>query len=341
MNELHYVYRIVCFHTGKCYVGKTVDVKKRRQTHFRTLKKNTHHNKHLQNAYNKYGEKSLYFEVIENSIKEESIKEREKYWIAHFDSFNNGFNLTPGGDEPSISICNPCVWNKIQYSSVSSAARALGINSSSLIERLDRGYGCDDDVQSRETPVTYNGIDYPSILEAAISIGISYSAMKSRIYSNVLNDADLVGSLATSKRCVWNDVEYISVSEAARSLGISGGAMANRLRNGYKCDADLVGKSSVIYNGAVHKSIRDAADATGINYSTMRSRIQNGVECDDDIGISSLIAPTVIHVNKTTYSSLSQACKSLGISRYKLKQLVELEKKSPDEGHNGRKRTQS
>ena len=49
------LYKIVNKVTGQCYVGQSQTIKKRIKEHFRLLRQNKHTNRHLQNAYNKYG----------------------------------------------------------------------------------------------------------------------------------------------------------------------------------------------------------------------------------------------------------------------------------------------
>lgn len=51
---------------GKCYVGSTIYLDQRRKQYFIRLEHNKHVNKHLQNAYNKYGREAFEFEVLEN-----------------------------------------------------------------------------------------------------------------------------------------------------------------------------------------------------------------------------------------------------------------------------------
>ena len=41
---------------GKKYVGQSVNIGSRKSKHFGELKRGTHHNGYLQNAYNKHGE---------------------------------------------------------------------------------------------------------------------------------------------------------------------------------------------------------------------------------------------------------------------------------------------
>ena len=62
--------------------------------HFGELNRNVHNNKHLQNAWNKYGEESFEFNVLEY-CDVELLNEREKYWINHFKSTDSkyGYNI--------------------------------------------------------------------------------------------------------------------------------------------------------------------------------------------------------------------------------------------------------
>lgn len=54
------IYKIVNKATGQCYVGQSQRMEKRIKEHFRLLRWNKHTNKHLQNAYNKYGSENFY-----------------------------------------------------------------------------------------------------------------------------------------------------------------------------------------------------------------------------------------------------------------------------------------
>lgn len=54
------LYKIVNRATGHCYVGQSQRMKKRIREHFRLLRWGKHPNRHLQNAYNKYGAENFY-----------------------------------------------------------------------------------------------------------------------------------------------------------------------------------------------------------------------------------------------------------------------------------------
>lgn len=93
------IYEIFCMENEKTYIGRSVNLKIRAQRHFNSLRINKHINKHLQNSFNKYGESSFIFSIIEYLPRNNRVlNNREKYWIIQFDSKNQGFNYTKGGD---------------------------------------------------------------------------------------------------------------------------------------------------------------------------------------------------------------------------------------------------
>lgn len=81
----------------KCYVGQAKDVEHRLfSEHLRCLQLGVHRNKHLQKAFNKYGEKSFLFKVLEYCpLDKETLRIREQYWIDKLDSIKNGYNHAP------------------------------------------------------------------------------------------------------------------------------------------------------------------------------------------------------------------------------------------------------
>lgn len=94
-----FIYGIQNTITGKWYVGKTIkDYKVRFKEHRTALKGNRHTNNHLQNAYNKDGLDAFKFVPLGLARHEIELNELEKCFIAFYNSFNDGYNLTTGGD---------------------------------------------------------------------------------------------------------------------------------------------------------------------------------------------------------------------------------------------------
>lgn len=76
------IYKILNTVNDNFYIGSSVDITGRLSQHRSSLKKGTHHNMHLQNAWNKYGEGAFTFTIIEECqpIKQ-VLLEREQYYI--------------------------------------------------------------------------------------------------------------------------------------------------------------------------------------------------------------------------------------------------------------------
>lgn len=92
------IYKIENIINGKIYIGQSINIEQRWGNHRRELNGNKHCNSHLQNSWNKYGEKNFNFVVIDECDICD-IDEKEMYWISKLDSFNplKGYNLTEGG----------------------------------------------------------------------------------------------------------------------------------------------------------------------------------------------------------------------------------------------------
>lgn len=89
------VYKITCNGSGKIYVGSSVNLYRRwLSRHVPDLRRNKHCNKYLQAAWNKYGENSFSFDLIEACRKEELIC-REQFWIDRLKACDKkiGYNL--------------------------------------------------------------------------------------------------------------------------------------------------------------------------------------------------------------------------------------------------------
>ena len=83
------VYKITNLKNGNFYIGSSVNVYNRFHSHSNKLLYNNHSSKYLQNAYNKYGKDSFFFEVLEY-CKKELIEKGEQYYI---DLLNPKYNI--------------------------------------------------------------------------------------------------------------------------------------------------------------------------------------------------------------------------------------------------------
>ncbi len=84
------VYMIKNCINGNIYIGSTISFKYRVRVHICKLRKNTHVNKHLQSAWNKFGELNFQFFIIEytnNTLKS------EQWWIENLKPEYNIANI--------------------------------------------------------------------------------------------------------------------------------------------------------------------------------------------------------------------------------------------------------
>lgn len=89
-------YGIYCQVNGKWYVGQAQNIGRRNRDERRALNAGHCHNKHLQNAWNKYGEQAFSWVVLMH-CPPERLDDFERRWIAVLDGFTKGFNMTTGG----------------------------------------------------------------------------------------------------------------------------------------------------------------------------------------------------------------------------------------------------
>ena len=89
------VYCFLNLCNGKRYVGQSINIRRRYNSHKYELKNGKHHNQHLQRAWNKYGNKNFKYIILEICRDEEHAIEREQYWADKFKSFvgEKGYNI--------------------------------------------------------------------------------------------------------------------------------------------------------------------------------------------------------------------------------------------------------
>lgn len=96
-NDVRGIYYILNTLNKKIYIGSSCHINRRFYEHKYFLNKNTHANKHLQSAWNKYGEDVFEFGIIELiDSKKEDLLDVEQIWLDYFQSYDdkNGYNIS-------------------------------------------------------------------------------------------------------------------------------------------------------------------------------------------------------------------------------------------------------
>lgn len=95
------IYRFYNIKNGKSYVGQSIDLGTRLYAHIRHIRSGKAEQV-IYKAFRKYGVESFYIEILTILPKDENLKKNldlcEKIYINYYDSYNNGYNSTLGGD---------------------------------------------------------------------------------------------------------------------------------------------------------------------------------------------------------------------------------------------------
>jgi hypothetical protein len=94
------IYMWLNVNNNKCYVGSSKNMIRRKSDHLKSLKNNNHHNGHLQKSFNKYGESSFTFIILE-LCNEEDLLTRELKWIELKKSTDRNFGYNMSLPKPS------------------------------------------------------------------------------------------------------------------------------------------------------------------------------------------------------------------------------------------------
>lgn len=94
------IYKITNKINNLVYIGQSVDIFSRWRFHAKAKD-----NLKIHQAIQQYKITNFMFEIIEQCPKEE-LDKQEIYWINYYNSYNNGYNMTPGGKTAIISTKN-------------------------------------------------------------------------------------------------------------------------------------------------------------------------------------------------------------------------------------------
>ena len=110
-----YIYKISNTVNNRVYIGQTVfSIEERWKQHISaSFDTGFRGDNLLYRAMRKYGRDKFHIETIEK-VEDNKLSERETYWIKYYDSYNNGYNMTLGGEGVILYDINTFLelWNK-------------------------------------------------------------------------------------------------------------------------------------------------------------------------------------------------------------------------------------
>ncbi len=181
------IYKITNKINGKVYIGQSLCIENRIKEHIRNINYPDRKNA-IYSAFRKYGIENFSFDVIEE-CKEEDLDNREKYWIKYYDSYNNGYNLTLGGENGRKYDYDYIVEQYKIYKTTEKTAEAIGCHYHTVSNALKaqnitpyaKSSGLPRKIKQID-PVTLKVVaEYEKIKDGAEAVGVSDCAI-----SNVL-----------------------------------------------------------------------------------------------------------------------------------------------------------
>jgi len=165
------IYQIRNLINGNLYIGQAKNLKLRKQKHFSELRRNAHKNKHLQNAYLKYGESNFVFEII-LICDEEFLTYNEQLLV---DKFN-----------PEYNIRRECVDSNIGLKHSEESKKKIKENHTDISGELNPMYGKKQSEESnkknRESQLGDKGHNYGKILPEETLIKMSNARKGEKCY---------------------------------------------------------------------------------------------------------------------------------------------------------------
>ena len=96
-----YIYKITNIVSGKSYIGQTImSIRERMNKHYSNAKTAT---TGIDYALAKYGKEAFVVEEL-CSCPNQRLDELERYYIDYYDTYNNGYNLTIGGQKTTSRL---------------------------------------------------------------------------------------------------------------------------------------------------------------------------------------------------------------------------------------------
>lgn len=195
-HSMGIIYKVTNNFNNKIYIGQTIQPYQKRWNHHLEESKLGSETK-FHRAIRKYGKDAFRVEVIEE-IPNEDLNEREIYWIDYYNSYNNGYNSTPGGDNPPRNdIPVICIETNTIYNSCKDAERKTGISSVRISECVRHAYN----------RLTVNNLHWMTVEEYNKT---GYIPKKSK---NEINSKKVI--------CVETGIVYNSILEASKKTSIS------------------------------------------------------------------------------------------------------------------------
>lgn len=264
------IYSITNLITGDMYIGQTkVSFETRWQHHIADLKANRHDNDYFQKAWNKYGKEAFKFKAIHICDELDILNDLEAYYIKKYDTFNNGYNLTSGGDGFEGEISEETRLKMIANVKVS--ARNNSDYTDTQIARVkellvDRNYIGKLSKISKITGVGENVISSVRALTSWIDIKSELNETIKILNNKQLRNEQIIKNFIDDKMTIDELIEEYNLTQTGIYSILNSNGYKNKISKINKENSDIKLKNKILkaYNKGLN-TYRDIENETGIS----------------------------------------------------------------------------
>lgn len=240
---------------SKVYIGQSSNIEKRFAQHLydsKNLEKRA--GTGIDYAINKYGIENFDFEIIEKCDLSE-LDEKECFWIKYYNSYENGYNRTPGGgslkgeDHPRAILTEQQVWDlREKY--------RLGTKRSEAFKPyLEKG------ISERSLLKVWNNENWTSVHTDV------YTEENKQIHKSQIGHSEDQIGLSSLDRAIKQDEINLWIDDFSKGLTINAIAKKYKRDNGtvQKYISNPVSVNTVKYSGRIVKNIETGKIFKSIN----------------------------------------------------------------------------
>ena len=159
------IYKIINVINNKFYVGSAVNYEKRKARHLWRLRRGDHANKHLQAAWNMYGESAFVFAAVQEVTVDANLLAAENVWLHEHAGKDYCYNIAMDATAPQTGMYGEknAMWGKTFIQTPQAKAKIRAASKA-------RVQSAEEKSKRRET---MRGVPQPADVRAKISATLS------------------------------------------------------------------------------------------------------------------------------------------------------------------------